>query len=279
MRAHLCGPHARLVAENRPINAWAEILAKHGFAFLTRSPLYRWTVLRWHRPAPVDPVPDVLLLDSDGRGEAGLRAEQFDRPLECLHADDYTTTVCRLQNICGLPKTTSVVRLPGMGLGSRIEEALAGRQQKFLHEWTDKQGCVHGIPGLRQATLSALIKRDSATSEFAIRIADRLGVSIRWLLDGEGAPDRLEWPFPGIDRAKFDALAPEAKLEIQGVVRERIDAMAPRAAHRETIVVKSTIPRKTVTKAEPLAVTGTGVKRVKSRNAAKKQTTSRRGGA
>lgn len=42
------------------------------------------------------------------------------------------------------------------------------------------------VPGLSQQALSALINRDSKTSEFAIRIADALDVSIRWLLDGEG---------------------------------------------------------------------------------------------
>ncbi len=31
------------------------------------------------------------------------------------------------------------------------------------------------------------------------------------------------WPFPDLDRARFDALTPNQKIEIQGVVRERID--------------------------------------------------------
>lgn len=61
------------------------------------------------------------------------------------------------------------------------------------------------VPGLSQQALSNLETRDSKTSEFAIRIADALGVSPRWLLDGTGRHDDVDWPFKRVKRARWDA--------------------------------------------------------------------------
>lgn len=61
-------------------------------------------------------------------------------------------------------------------------------------------------------------------SELARDIERKLDLPEGWmdtdpelLLTREGA-----WPFPGIDRAAFDALTAEQKIEIQGVVRKAI---------------------------------------------------------
>lgn len=98
-----------------------------------------------------------------------------------------------------------------MALGRRIKEALGDREQKVL---------VASIDGLTQQTLSNLITRDSKTSEFAIRIADRLGVSVRWLLDGTGRMLDPEWPFRLIDRRRWDACDDVER----GFVQSRMDA-------------------------------------------------------
>lgn len=41
----------------------------------------------------------------------------------------------------------------------------------------------------------------------------------KWALDGAA-----DWPFPGIDRERFNALTHDQRIEIQGVVRDRIEA-------------------------------------------------------
>lgn len=85
-----------------------------------------------------------------------------------------------------------------MALGKRIEEELS-RQGWKQSDLSAK------VPGLSQQAISNLITRDSATSEFAIRIADAFGVSVRWLLDGQGRRDEADWPFPRVSRARWDA--------------------------------------------------------------------------
>lgn len=103
-----------------------------------------------------------------------------------------------------------------MAMGKRIEEALDGRQQKLLYG---------SIEGLTQQNLSLMISRDSTTSEFAIRIADKLGVSIRWLLDGVGDKHSTDWPFPSIPRARFDALTRDQRSKLEGMLDLRIEQL------------------------------------------------------
>lgn len=64
-----------------------------------------------------------------------------------------------------------------MNMGKRIEQRLRelGWKQSDLLE---------RIPDLEKGTLSALIARDSAKSMFSQQIADALGVSHAWLVDG-----------------------------------------------------------------------------------------------
>lgn len=85
-----------------------------------------------------------------------------------------------------------------MALGARIREA------RDDLGWDQADLCSR-VPGLSQQNLSNLETRDSKTSEFAIRIADALGVSIRWLLDGTGRKDDRDWPMTRVERARWDA--------------------------------------------------------------------------
>lgn len=60
--------------------------------------------------------------------------------------------------------------------------------------------------------------------EIARHIEDRLALP-RYFLDGVVAVNTgssAGWPFPGIDKARFDALDPMSQGEIQGKVREMI---------------------------------------------------------
>lgn len=75
-----------------------------------------------------------------------------------------------------------------MALGKRIEAERTGlgwTQQKLV-DLVNQHLRAEDERGLTQQALDRLEKRDSNKSEFAIRIADALGVSIRWLLDGVG---------------------------------------------------------------------------------------------
>ncbi|QAZ38450.1 hypothetical protein C1M51_02885 [Methylibium sp. Pch-M] len=105
---------------------------------------------------------------------------------------------CGLQaNTCGLPCTTRVVKLARMALGARIKEVREGLG------WGQTDLCDR-VPGLTQQSLSNLENRDSKTSEFGIRIADALGVSVRWLLDGQGDRADRDWPFAKVERHRWD---------------------------------------------------------------------------
>lgn len=55
--------------------------------------------------------------------------------------------------------------------------------------------------------------------DLARRLEDALGLP-RWYLDGASSDGG--WPFRGIDKASFDKLTDEQKLEIQGIVRRAI---------------------------------------------------------
>jgi SOS-response transcriptional repressor LexA len=68
--------------------------------------------------------------------------------------------------------------VPRMGMGSRLKEAL------------DRRGLTQAqlarATGVDEATISALIKRDSTRSDFASKLAAGLGVQLPWLLSGDG---------------------------------------------------------------------------------------------
>lgn len=103
-----------------------------------------------------------------------------------------------------------------MNLGGRIkqEREARGIQQSSL--------CAL-VPGLSQQALSNLETRDSATSEFAIRIADALGVSVRWLLDGTGRKDDRDWPFDRVARSRWDACNDVDRGYVQSAMNRALD--------------------------------------------------------
>ena len=112
-----------------------------------------------------------------------------------------------------------------MALGNRIRQALAYRKR-------EQKALVEAISGLTQQALSNLITRDSATSEHAIRIADALGVSIRWLLDGTGAMDDLDWPFRKVDRRRWDVCDDEERGYVQSAMNRALDELDAIRANR-----------------------------------------------
>ncbi len=61
-----------------------------------------------------------------------------------------------------------------------------------------------------------LLGRRSFGEDIARHIEERLNLG-KWALDGGAG-----WPFPGIDRDRYDRLTREQQLEIQGAVRSMI---------------------------------------------------------
>jgi transcriptional regulator with XRE-family HTH domain len=132
-----------------------------------------------------------------------------------------------------------------MALGARIKQAreLRALNQTELAERVNKMLGPEDKP-LTQQALGALESRDSNKSEHALKIADALGVSVRWLLDGQGDLDALDWPFPDQELlARVLKLPRDWRVELQAVIRERVaeaerDASTPAAgAGPETNVV------------------------------------------
>lgn len=103
-----------------------------------------------------------------------------------------------------------------MALGARIREA------REALNW-DQSALCSRVPGLSQQALSNLETRDSKTSEFAIRIADALGVSIRWLLDGAGRMHDRDWPMARVDRARWDACDDTDRGYVQAAMNRALD--------------------------------------------------------
>lgn len=97
-----------------------------------------------------------------------------------------------------------------MALGQRIKERREqlGMGQTQLCERVNSR-LKAGETELSQQALAALEKRDSAASAFAVRIADALAVSVRWLCDGDGQPGAREWPFTRRRRLLGSGLRPE----------------------------------------------------------------------
>ena len=58
-------------------------------------------------------------------------------------------------------------------------------------------------------------------AEFSPRLASEVAKSAEYLQSNHG--NLGHWPFPDIDRARFERLSPRQQIEIQGVVRERIE--------------------------------------------------------
>jgi hypothetical protein len=104
-----------------------------------------------------------------------------------------------------------------MAMGARIKELRGSMEQATL--------CAK-IPGLTQQNLSNMEKRDSKTSEFAPAIADEFGVSLRWLLTGEGSKTP-EWPFKRVPHERIAALPAEELLVIEGALMMALHQLQP----------------------------------------------------
>lgn len=102
-----------------------------------------------------------------------------------------------------------------MNMGGRIEQRLkelGWRQVELLSR----------VPELSTGTLSALIARDSKRSEFAARIADALGVTLVWLLDGK-EPKEIQMVAGG-DHPESNAepaprMAPPRRIPVVGTAQ------------------------------------------------------------
>lgn len=98
-----------------------------------------------------------------------------------------------------------------MAMGARIKserEGLGWTQQQLADRVNEH--LREGEKPLTQQALDRLEKRDSKTSEFAIRLADALNVSVRWMLDGQ-APREGSTDEPGAAEIhqKLISLSPE----------------------------------------------------------------------
>jgi ribosome-binding protein aMBF1 (putative translation factor) len=185
----------------------------------------------------MQPVPNVLLSKAQRIGQGGLAAKGLDCQIECIHAD-------RIQQLFSADQQLWFAdRQPARSDGRMRERKPtkkktqrdaprslegAGNLGSRVAYWREKRGLSQielseKISGLSQQALSALESRDSKTSEVAAQLADVLEISLYWLVSGHGKPEPQDWPFPGIERSRFDALSRDQQIEIQGLVRERIE--------------------------------------------------------
>lgn len=105
-----------------------------------------------------------------------------------------------------------------MNLGKRLKEERErqGLGQSALCAKIDNQA-------LSQQAISVLERRDSKTSEFAIQIADALGVSVRWLLDGTGDRYASDWPFNRVSRHRWEQCDAEDRGYIQAAINKALE--------------------------------------------------------
>lgn len=75
--------------------------------------------------------------------------------------------------------------MPDMNLGKRIEKRLGELG------W-ERNDLLRRVPGLTAQSLSALITRDSRRSEHDVAIANVLGVSLVWLVSGQGEKTAID---------------------------------------------------------------------------------------
>jgi transcriptional regulator with XRE-family HTH domain len=111
-----------------------------------------------------------------------------------------------------------------MALGARIGQLLeaSGLGQE---EVADRVNALAGGAKrlLSQQGLGALIARDSKTSVAAPYLADVFGVSLRWLLTGQGRKDDADWPFKRVLRSRWDACSDEDRGYVQAAINKALD--------------------------------------------------------
>lgn len=103
-----------------------------------------------------------------------------------------------------------------MSLGKRVED-----KRKELG-WTQPQLAAK-VEGLTQQALDRLEKRDSKTSEHAVALAEALGVSLRWLLSGQGRPSDKDWPFPRVQQSRWDQCDDGDRGYVQAAINKALE--------------------------------------------------------
>jgi hypothetical protein len=78
----------------------------------------------------------------------------------------------------GVCACKQLLYVQNMNMGKRIEQRLQELQWK-------RSDLLSRVPDLTVQALSNLIRRDSVRSEWDVRIAEALGVSVMWLVYGE----------------------------------------------------------------------------------------------
>lgn len=133
---------------------------------------------------PVEPGPDVPLLDLAGLGgqgsrEGGLTPGEADGLFEWgLHSADHTTLAVFCNTPCCLTETTLAVTLPAMNLGERV--AAARDYAKLTQDQLAKR------VGVSQQTIHKLESGKSDGTKAIGEICLVTGVSLPWLVRGEG---------------------------------------------------------------------------------------------
>lgn len=109
------------------------------------------------------------------------------------------------------------------------------------------------VDGLEIGTLNALVKRKSRNSVFAPAIAEKLGVSLDWLLTSKGRKDRSEigpdpsqaqknpksaainWPFKHFTASEFLSLTSIQQQAIDEWVAKAIAQYAPLTSDKKIL--------------------------------------------
>ena len=112
-----------------------------------------------------------------------------------------------------------------MNLGGRVaqERKARGLTQQQLADKVSPRVVGDEKGGLTQQALDRLEKRDSNKSEFAVGLADALGVSLRWLLTGAGNKAEGDWPFPRVQRGRWDACDDQDRGYVQAAMNRALD--------------------------------------------------------
>lgn len=101
---------------------------------------------------------------------------------------------------------------------------LSERIQKVLDEQHLDQPGLGKVAGVTKATVGQWLngKIKSLKMEYAVRIQERYGYSVSWLVMGKGSERISGWPFQSVSQAQFqelpDALRAEIEHHIQFVV-------------------------------------------------------------
>ena len=122
-----------------------------------------------------------------------------------------------------------------MTLGQRILERLNELEKSQV--WL----CAE-VEGLEIGTLNALVRRKSRNSIFAPLIAAKLGVSLDWLITGQGQKDyekispglsqqrkvaAASWPFSKFSQLQYETLSSHDHTLIENWIAERIAEVSP----------------------------------------------------